>query len=126
MSQSAEITQRMHSVNGVMEPQSVLFPTVDMLSDKIARVPAGQLRELDEIREELAREYGTDITCPITTRRHLKVIAIIAHSAVAMGDPKAVPFWRVVDPAKPNAERLAGGRGFIVAQQTKERRAGAR
>ncbi len=122
MTQSAEIIQRMHSINGVMEPQSVLIPTVDMLSGKIAQVPAGQTRDLDEIREELAGEYGTDITCPVTTRRHLKVIAIIAHSAVAMGDPKAVPFWRVVDPAKSNADRLAGGRGFIVAQQTKERR----
>src|SRR5690606_37700012 len=99
-----------------------LVPTVDMLSGKLAQVPAGQTRDLDEIREELAREYGTDITCPVTTRRHLKVIAIIAHSAVAMGDPKAVPFWRVVDPAKSNADRLAGGRRFIVAQQTRERR----
>ena len=123
MSQTAQITERMHSVNGLMEPQRVLIPTVDMLSEKIRQVPAGEVRDLGEIRAQLAREHGTDITCPVTTQRHLKVIAIIAHSAVTMGDPQAVPFWRVVDSAKPNAERLAGGRGFVVAQQAKERRA---
>lgn len=121
MSQSAQITERMHSVNGVMEPQRVLIPTVDMLSEKIRQVPAGQFRDLKEIREDLARDHGADITCPVTTRRHLKVIAIIAHSAVTLRDPAAVPFWRVVDPTRPNAERLAGGRGFIIAQQARER-----
>ncbi len=123
MSQKVQITERMHSVNGLMEPQRVLIPTVDMLGDKIRQVPVGQMGDLGEIRAELAREHGADITCPVTTQRHLKVIAVIAHSAVTMGDPQAIPFWRVVDPTKPNADRLAGGRGFVVAQQTKERRA---
>ena len=122
MAQAAQVTERMHSVRGEMQPQRVLIPTVDMLSEKIRQVARGKTRDLGDIREELAREYGADITCPVTVQRNLKVIAIIAHSAVTMGDPDAVPFWRVIDLSKPNAERLAGGRGFIVAQQAKETR----
>ncbi len=119
------ITERIHSVKGVMESQSVLIPDVDMLSEKMRAVPSGTTRDLGHLRQELAREHGADITCPVTTQKLLKVIAVIAHSAVTMRDPAAVPFWRVVDPEKPGSDRLAGGRGFIVAQQAREKAAKA-
>jgi hypothetical protein len=32
----------------------------------------------------------------------------------------AVPFWRVVDPDKPNSRKLPGGRDFIVARRKEE------
>lgn len=120
MNRAVHITERPHSVNDVIEMQRVLIPSVDMLEDKIRAVPVGAYRELGEIRSELAADHGTDITCPVTVQRHLKVIAVIAHSAVTLKDPDAVPFWRVVDTDKPGADRLAGGKGFIKAQRARE------
>ncbi|SDG66682.1 hypothetical protein [Pelagibacterium luteolum] len=121
MSSQVRITERLHSVNGVMEPQLVLIPTVDMLSDKIRAIEPGSERDLGDIREELAREHAVDITCPITTGKLLKVVAMLSHTAVTMGDPQAIPFWRAVRPDGPYGEKLAGGRGFIIAQRAKER-----
>lgn len=121
MTQTVQIKERLHSVKGVMEPQRVLMPTLDLLADKIRAVPFGQVRDLKDIKTELAAEHGADITCPVTTQRLLKVAAVIAHSAVTLKDPNAIPFWRVVDPDGPHGEKLAGGRGFIVAQRARER-----
>lgn len=122
MGQQVAIIERTESVDGGSVTRRVLIPTVDILSEKIRQVPAGTVRDLDEVLAELAREHGADMTCPTTTQRVLKVIAVIAHSAVTLKDDAAVPFWRVIDPER-DADRLAGGRGFAIAQQTRERRA---
>lgn len=120
MTQTVQIKERMHSVQGVMQPQRVLIPTLDMLADKIRAVPFREVRELNEITAQLAADHGADITCPVTVQKMLKVAAVIAHSAVTLKDPNAIPFWRVVDPDGPYGEKLAGGRGFIIAQRAKE------
>ena len=121
MTQTVQIVEQPVSGEGNTHTQRVLIPSVGMLEDKIRAVPSGAWRELADIRADLAREHGADITCPITTRRLLKVIAVIAHSAVTLRDPAAVPFWRVVDPNAAGLDRLAGGKGFVVAQQAKEK-----
>ncbi len=123
MAQTLQITERMHSVNGLMELQRVLIPTLDMLSEKIRQVPPAGFRDLKDIGSELAQEHGADVTCPVTVQRLMKAVAVIAHSAVTLKDPHAVPFWRVVDLEKPNWDKLAGGRGFILAQRAREQRA---
>lgn len=113
------VTQRMRSRGGIKEPQSVLIPTAAMLADKINGVPEGGYRDLAEIRAELAAEHGTDITCPVTVRRHLRAIAAEALAAFETGKD-AVPFWRVVDASRPGSEILAGGSRFIKARRAAE------
>ncbi len=99
----------------------MLKPSVDMLAEAIRSVPNGECRELSEVLAELAAEQGADIACEATVQKHLKVVAVIAHSAVALKDPGAVPFWRVVSADSPLADRLAGGRGCVRAQRAKEK-----
>lgn len=120
MSQSVQIVER-PVAEGATQTQRVLIPTVGMLEGKIRAVPRGVTRELSEICAELASEHGADATCEAATQRHMRVIAVIAHSAMTLRDPAVVPFWRVVDPNKPGSDRLAGGRKLIIAEQARER-----
>lgn len=118
MTTKVEIVERSQGDGG--RTQRVLIPSVAMLERKIRAVAPGLFRDLAGIGAELAREYGADSMCMTTAERHLKVIAVIAHSAVTLRDPDAVPFWRVVDTERPGSDRLAGGRGFIVAQRARD------
>ncbi|RDE09226.1 hypothetical protein [Pelagibacterium lacus] len=119
MTAEAEIVERSLQADGG-KTQRVLIPSLPMLERQIRAVAPAAFRDLAAIGAELAREHGADSMCMTTAERHLKVIAVIAHSAVTLRDPDAVPFWRVVDTQRPGSDRLAGGRGFIVAQRARE------
>lgn len=119
------IVERMERADNGERMMRVLLPTVDALGEKIRQVPRGNTRPLSEIGAELAQEHGADMACPATMMRQLKVIAVIAHSAVAMKDDAAVPFWRVVGDGGENiAEKLTGGHRFSLAQRMREQRLG--
>lgn len=117
------IVERMERVGDGEQVMRVALPDVDSLSEKIRQIPRGSTRKLSAIGAEVASEQGADMACPVAMMRQLKVIAVIAHSAVTMKDPAAVPFWRVVgEEGETIADKLAGGRGFSLAQRTREAR----
>lgn len=110
---------RPHSVGGVLVDQAMLIPGADAVAAQIYDVPKGQTRSLAEVRDRLAVQYGAEATCPVTTLRMIRIVA--AKSVADYADGKqAVPFWRVVDPDKPNSGRLPGGREFILARREDE------
>ncbi len=86
--------------------KSVLIPDETLLGDAIRALPAGVRSDVGEVRRALAREHRVDQTCPVTTQRML----------VQFSQGGDVPYWRVVDPEKPFANRLVGG-GDRVRQQ---------
>jgi hypothetical protein len=114
------IKQRPHSVRGARQMQDMLIPSMALIAERIGRVPPRETQSLAAIRAALAREFGADATCPVTTQRHLKAIAEEAVAGHAAGARDIVPFWRVVDPDTPNAARLAGGRDFILLRRAEE------
>lgn len=114
------IQERMHSVGGVRVPQAMLIPTRGMVAAKIAAVPKGKRGDLGTIRAELAREAGAEATCPVTVQRHMRAIAEESVAGFTGKADDVTPFWRVVDPERPNARRLAGGAEFIRARQAEE------
>ncbi len=79
--------------------KSILIPDADMLAAALNQLPAGRHSDLGAVRRALASEHGVDQTCPVTTQRLL----------VQFSQEGEVPYWRVVDPEKPFAKRLAGG-----------------
>lgn len=119
MTDDSIIKIRPHSVNGVMVDQTMLLPSAEAIVRQILAVPVGETRSLAELREALAQQYGAAATCPVTTQRMIKVVATRSVADHEAGR-KAVPFWRVVDPDKPNAQRLPGGREFILARRKDE------
>jgi hypothetical protein len=83
--------------------QSMLIPSERMVADKLRAAPAGELSDLGRLRKALAEEFGADACCPVTTQRHL----------VAIAEKGSAPYWRMVDPERPFARRLAGGPELI-------------
>lgn len=116
MADDSYIKVRPHSVGGVMVDQTMLIPSAEAIAAQIDAVPAGTISSLAEVRQKLADHYGADATCPVTTQRMIKIVAARSVADHGAGQ-RAVPFWRVVDPDKPNASRLDGGRDFILARR---------
>ncbi|MGK9232051.1 hypothetical protein KXS07_13375 [Inquilinus limosus] len=91
--------------------QSMLIPSESMIADALRAARPGQLSDLSELRRALAARYGADACCPVTTQRHL----------VRISQDGSAPFWRVVDPDRPFARRMAGGPDHIRERLAAER-----
>jgi hypothetical protein len=79
--------------------QSMLIPSETMVADKLRAAPAGKVSDLGGLRRDLATEFGADACCPVTVQRHM----------VAIAEKGSAPYWRMVDPDRPFARRMAGG-----------------
>jgi hypothetical protein len=79
--------------------QSMLIPSETMVADKLRAAPAGRVSDLGGLRRDLASEFGADACCPVTVQRHM----------VAIAEKGSAPYWRMVDPERPFARRMAGG-----------------
>jgi hypothetical protein len=77
----------------------MLIPSETMVADKLRAAPAGQVSDLGGLRRALASEFGADACCPVTVQRHMLAIA----------ENGTAPYWRMVDPDRPFARRMAGG-----------------
>jgi hypothetical protein len=99
--------------------QTMLLPAIDMVAQAIAAVPPGTVADLAQVRTALATRYGADACCPVTVQRHVRTLA----EEAAANPAKAVPYWRVVDPDRPTAHRLAGGVEAIRARRSAEQAA---
>jgi hypothetical protein len=96
---------------GRAQTQSMLIPSEAMVADALRSAPPGRLSDLGALRRTLAAKYGTDACCPVTVQRLL----------VQMSRNDSAPFWRVVDPDRPFARRVAGGAGHIREKLAGER-----
>ena len=79
--------------------QQMLIPSAAMVADELNAVPPGQRSDMVLFRRSLAAKFGADACCPVTVQQHL----------VILSQNEGAPVWRVVDPEKPFARRLAGG-----------------
>lgn len=79
------------------------------IANYIARIPRGEFRAIERMRNELARRNDAQATCPVTTAIYLKVVAEVALADLNAGKPfdSVVPFWRVVEPGGKIAKRLS-------------------
>lgn len=119
MNDQSTIKNRPHRVGGVMVDQTMLMPSAELVAAHMLAVPSGQTLTLAELRADMAAAQGADATCPVTTQRMIKIVAAksVADHAAGKG---AIPFWRVVDPDKPNSKSLPGGGDFIRARRREE------
>jgi hypothetical protein len=87
-----------------------------VFANYIARIPSGQTRTIERMRNELARRNDAAATCPVTTAIYLKVVAEVALDDLDKGKPleSVVPFWRVIDKADKVAQKLSCGPDHIL------------
>lgn len=88
----------------------------------VERIPKGQSMTIPELREAMAKEYGADTTCPLTTGIFLRIVAECALEELASGSTtsQVAPFWRAIDSTSGVGKKLSCGRDHIEALRTAE------
>ena len=71
----------------------MLHPSVEVIEELVKIIPKGFVVTIDLIAMRLAKDFGTDVTCPMRTGNALKKIA--EHYSNDNIDFK-IPFWRVI------------------------------
>ena len=74
----------------------VLVPTPLLVDELIRKVPKGKLMTVKQIRERLAKDFGAEATCPLTTGIDLRIAAEVAEEDLRAGKKRVSPYWRVV------------------------------
>jgi alkylated DNA nucleotide flippase Atl1 len=92
-------------------PKGRQFPAGRMLiasplavAKAVQAIPLGRVLRMPELREELAREYGADYACPLSTGIFLRIAAEAAEE-----EGSYLPWWRVVDKDGKPMAKLPGG-----------------
>jgi hypothetical protein len=94
---------------GVKAGNTMLISSPGDIAAYLAKIPPGETRTMDRLRNELARKAGANAMCPVTTAIYLRVVAEVALRDLADGKPldQVVPFWRVVTPDSKIAKKLS-------------------
>jgi hypothetical protein len=94
-----------HKLRPELEPKVVwapgggrmLVPTPLLVAAAVRRIRRGSLATPARIRAGLAKQLGTDVTCPLTTGIFLNILAGAAEEQLAEGRRPVAPYWRVVE-----------------------------
>jgi len=74
----------------------VLVPTPLLVDALIRKVGKRKLITIKQIREQLAKDFKADSTCPLTTGIFIRIIAEAAEEDHQNGKKRITPYWRVV------------------------------
>jgi len=94
---------------------TMLIPTPKLIDAMIRMVPKGKLVTVSELRRKLARDFRTDVTCPLTTGIFVRIAAEAAEEDRANGKKRIAPYWRVIKDDGSMNPKFPGG----IAQQTR-------
>ena len=108
---------------------TMLIPTPKLIDAMIRMVPKGKVVTVSELRRKLARDFRTDVTCPLTTGIFVRIAAEAAEEDRANGKKRIAPYWRVIKddgsmnpnfPGGPAQQsRYLSAEGFAVANKGK-------
>jgi len=106
----------------IPEGSKMLVATPAIVDEYIRQIPKGAHASLQQMRKDLASEYGADYTCPITSGIFLRIVAENAYEQLQQGKSveEIAPFWRIIDLKSPAAKKLSFGTDFLKEQREKE------
>jgi hypothetical protein len=107
---------------GMKKGEVMLIPSPRLIEAFIRAIPIGSFIDIRQLRRELARQNGAEVTCPITTGFHLRIVAEAAFEARERGAPleTITPIWRVLDEASPSSKKLCFGLDFLRHRRREE------
>lgn len=100
----------------------MLIATPMIIDEYIRHIPKGKSGSLATMRRDLAKEYGAEYTCPVTSGIFLRIVSEAAHEQIEKGVAlnKVAPFWRVIDSQSKLIKKLSFGEAFVQHQRKKE------
>jgi hypothetical protein len=75
---------------------TMLIPNPRDVDAMIRTVPRGAVITVTRIRENLARKFSADVTCPLTTGIFVRIAAEAAEEDARDGKKRITPYWRVI------------------------------
>lgn len=71
----------------------MLHPSIDEIEELVKTIPKGYVATIDALSKRLAKDYSTDVTCPMRTGNAIKKIAErYSNNNIDF----QIPFWRVI------------------------------
>jgi len=106
----------------IPENSDILIATPKIFDDYIRKIPAGKSIDLKKVRQDLAKKYKVDHTCPVTTGLFVRIVAEATYEKIQKGlsIEEATPFWRVISPKAPIAKKLSFGTEFLEKMRNEE------
>jgi alkylated DNA nucleotide flippase Atl1 len=87
----------------------MLIPTPLDVDAAIRKVPRGKVVTLTDLRNQLAKAAGADVTCPMCAGIFVRIVAEAAEEKVREGKTRVTPYWRVVKEGGKLLEKIPGG-----------------
>jgi hypothetical protein len=106
----------------VKEGEGLLIPSPEEVDNYMKAIPKGETRSVLRMREDLAKKYKVDKTCPLVSGIMTRIVSEVAIEDMAKGKSatEVTPFWRVVVPGSPLAKKLSSGESLIVELRAQE------
>jgi hypothetical protein len=84
---------------GIKAGSMLYVGTPQLIDAYVKKIPAGELRTIVRMRNELARKNKCDATCPVSTAIFLRISAQAAIEKMKAGATveDVSPFWRVIE-----------------------------
>lgn len=117
-----EIGPTHRTMAGITAGQIMLVPTPNQVKAYIEAIPKGQVRTIDELKLDLAKQNGAEVTCPLCTGIFLRIVAEAAldEQKEGKGTSEITPFWRVLDAKSNTAKKLSCGPDFLTQMRESE------
>ena len=100
----------------------MLIASPPIIDEYVNSISYGEYVEPVKMRDDLAKVYQADKTCPVTTGIFLRIVSEASYEEYRSGyDLETIaPFWRIVKLNSKLAGKLACGIDFIAKRQTEE------
>jgi len=100
----------------------MLIASPPIINDYVKSIPYGKFVEPSTMRDDLAKKYKADKTCPVTTGIFLRIVSEASYEEYqSSNDLETIaPFWRIVKINSNLARKLTCGIDFIAKRQTEE------
>ncbi len=101
---------------------TVLIATPTIAEEYIRQLPYGVHTPIMKMRRDLAAEYKSDNTCPVTTGIFVRIVAENAYEQHEAGRSidEIAPFWRMIDMKSPQTRRLSFDPKFLIERRAAE------
>ena len=117
----AHVGMMTRTISGVPAGGLMLIPTPRQVDTYIRSIPKGVSKTTKEMGDDLAKQAGADISCPLCIGIFTRISAEAAHEELVEGKlaQEVTPFWRIIPPKAKVRPKLTFGEA-IVDQMRKE------
>ncbi len=108
---------------GVKAGKILFVGTPQIINNYIQKIPFGETRTIPRLKNELARKFKADATCPVSTAIFIRIAAQAAIDELNAGIDitKVTPFWRLLTSQDKITQKLTIDANWLDTQRESEK-----